>query len=100
MVEHGGNTKVFRVKTVTGGDVDVIIRKIVVPGSEIMTDEYKGYDKVGEGGYIRSFVNHSRNEYVRCNTLVNTIEGEWTLFKRGIYGIYHHISGETSATLP
>ena len=92
MVERGGNVKAFKIKTVSGEEVDVIIRKNVMPGSEIITDEYHSYDRIGSGLYLHSSINHSRSEYVRGNVHTNTIEGEWALFKRGIYGIYHHIS--------
>lgn len=92
MVERGGSVRTFKVKTVTGEIVDVIIRKNVMPGSEIMTDEFSGYDRLEAGPYVHSSVNHSKAEYVRGHTHTNTIEGEWSLFKRGIYGIYHHVS--------
>ena len=37
-------------------------------------------------------VRHGKQEYSRGNIHVNTIEGLWSIFKRGIYGIYHHVS--------
>jgi transposase-like protein len=92
MVERGGNTKAFKVKDMAGNTVDVIIRKNVMPGSEVMTDEYKGYDGLSASPYIHSRVNHSEREYVNGEVHVNSVEGEWSLFKRGIYGIYHHVS--------
>jgi len=92
MVERGGDVKVFKIKDMTGKTVEVIIRKNVMPGSEIITDEYRGYDNLNSGGYIHSRVNHGEKEYVKDNVHTNTIEGEWSLFKRGVYGIYHHVS--------
>ena len=44
------------------------------------------------GIYIHSRVNHGNKEYVHGKVHTNTIEGEWSLFKRGVYGIYHHVS--------
>src|SRR5690606_1476439 len=35
---------------------------------------------------------HSRKEYVRGNVHTNTIEGFFSIFKRGIYGTFHHVS--------
>ncbi len=92
MIERGGSVKAFKVKDMAGNTVDVIIRKNVMPCSEVMTDEYKGYDRIGAGIYIHSRVNHGNKEYVHGKVHTNTIEGEWSLFKRGVYGIYHHVS--------
>lgn len=92
MVERGGNIKAFKVRDMSGNTVDVIISKNVMPGSEVMTDEYKGYDRLDAGLYVHSRVNHGVKEYVHGKVHTNTIEGEWGLFKRGVYGIYHHVS--------
>ncbi len=94
MVERGGNFKAFQVKDVTGRTVNVIIRRHIAPGSEVMTDEFNAYNELGDNGYIHSKVNHKEKEYVRGTVYTNTIEGEWSLFKRGIYGIYHHITAK------
>jgi len=37
-------------------------------------------------------VNHSAKEYVRGDAHTNTVEGFFSIFKRGIYGTYHHVS--------
>jgi hypothetical protein len=37
-------------------------------------------------------VNHSRDEYVRGDVHTNTIEGFFSILKRGMYGIYQHVS--------
>lgn len=42
--------------------------------------------------YTHSIVNHGSWEYVRGNAYTNTIEGFWSLLKRGIIGIYHSTS--------
>lgn len=92
MVERGGDVKAFQVEDMTGRAVDVIITRNVLPGSELVTDEYRVYNRLGAGGYSHSRVNHSKGQYVRGYRHTNTIEGEWSLFKRGLYGIYHHAS--------
>jgi transposase-like protein len=92
MAERGGSVKAFQVEDLTGKTVEVIMRKNVLPGSEIQTDEYQGYTHLATTGYAHSSINHSKGEYVRGNCHTNTIESEWALFKRGILGIYHHAS--------
>lgn len=39
-------------------------------------------------------MNHSPNEYVRGDAHTNTVEGYFSILKRGIYGVYHHVSQE------
>ena len=39
-------------------------------------------------------VNHSIGEYVRGDAHTNTIEGYFSILKRGITGVYHHVSGQ------
>ena len=56
--------------------------------SLINTDEYKGYNNLSKV-YEHYFVKHAVKEYVRDKTHTNTIEGVWSLLKRGIVGIYH-----------
>ena len=63
----------------------------VEKGEVIMTDSfpaYKGLDK----DYCHLSVNHSVGEYVKGLAHTNGIENFWSLFQRGILGIYHHVS--------
>jgi ISXO2-like transposase domain/Transposase zinc-ribbon domain len=62
----------------------------------IATDEHSGYRLLGTGGDAfalpHGVVRHSAGEYVRGIVLTNTIEGFWSLLKRGIMGTYHNVS--------
>jgi hypothetical protein len=58
-----------------------------------MTDESGVYTAIGrtfKGGYAT--VNHSQKEYVRDDAFTNTVEGYFSILKRGIYGVYQHVS--------
>jgi len=57
----------------------------------IATDEHSGYRLLGADMNHR-VVRHSAGEYVVGTTHTNTIEGFWSLFKRGIIGSYHKVS--------
>lgn len=61
--------------------------------STIMSDDYRGYKKV-KHIYNHKTINHSKGNYVNGNIYTNTIEGAFGIFKRGVYGIYHHISSK------
>ena len=61
----------------------------------LMTDEARHYAKIGEGFAGHGHTNHAAGEYVsRFNPLVhtNTIEGSFSIFKRGMRGVYQHCS--------
>ena len=69
-----------------------IIAKNVSPKTIIYTDEYPVYNMVSKIGYKHETINHSKDEYVNGNIHTNTIEGFWSLVKRGIDGCYHAVS--------
>jgi transposase-like protein len=61
----------------------------------LMTDEARHYVKIGEGYAGHGHTNHAAGEYVsRFNPLVhtNTVEGSFSIFKRGMRGVYQHCS--------
>src|SRR5207253_5374690 len=71
--------------------VAAYIRESVEPGSQLMTDEYSGYEAVGKD-YDHSKVAHSKLQFVEGLTHTNSIENSWSLFKRGLVGSFHKIS--------
>jgi hypothetical protein len=50
------------------------------------------YNPLIANGYKHQIVNHSEKEYARGIVHTNTIEGFWSLVKRGIGGVYHNVS--------
>jgi transposase-like protein len=69
-----------------------LINKNIVKRSMVYTDEYPVYDAIDKFGYEHEEVNHSIGQYVNGNASTNTIEGYWSLVKRGISGVYHAVS--------
>jgi hypothetical protein len=60
-----------------------------------MTDEHPSYKVVTEDSGMRDdTVTHSKDEYVRGNVHTNTVEGFFSLLKRGVNGTFHHASRE------
>ena len=68
---------------------NMILENVDIGKSEIHTDEYGVYNKVGRLVEHKR-VNHSAKEYVRGDTHTNSIEGYWALVKRAWYGTHHH----------
>jgi hypothetical protein len=55
-----------------------------------MTDEAIQYKAVGREFASHGAVNHSQEEYVRGHVYTNTVEGYYSIFKRGMIGVYRH----------
>src|SRR5207245_178314 len=76
------------------------VHEYVMPSTTIYTDELRGYDgiptmraKDGQpAGYVHHRIKHSAKVYVVGKVHTNTVEGFWSLIKRGIGGVYHSVS--------
>lgn len=90
-LERGGKVKAKKAKDTKGKTLNRIINAAVEKGAILMTDEWVGYKRLSEK-YYHNVVKHRDGEYVVGMTHTNTIEGFWSLFKRGIVGQYHQIS--------
>ena len=95
LVERGGAARSFHAgegKRVTSKTLRPLIVKTASRKSRLMTDEDKNYVRVGEEFARHETVNHWKNEYVRGDAYTNTVEGFFSIFKRGVVGVYHHVS--------
>src|SRR3954462_8897445 len=92
LVERKGKVKSVHVANVTSETLRPILVNPASRKSRLMTDESNVYPKIGEEFAEHDTVNHSANEYVRSDAHTNTAEGYFSIFKRGIYGVYHHVS--------
>lgn len=91
VVERGGRIKAGKVKDVTKRTLQTEICSTVKEGSQIMTDEWGSYNGLSEK-FSHSVVSHGAGQYVNGIAHTNTIEGFWSLLKRGIVGQYHQVS--------
>jgi transposase-like protein len=94
LVERGGKVHSYHVPEVTASTLKPIIVDAIAKDSHFRTDESGVYWEVGEQFASHRTVTHSINEYVRGDAHTNTVEGYFSIFKRGIYGVYHHVSQE------
>jgi transposase-like protein len=58
----------------------------------IYTDEWRGYNDIGDENTKHETINHSKDEWVRGDVHTQSIEGAWALFKRGVAGSFHKVS--------
>jgi len=93
VVERNGQVRAEHAENTSSSTISSFIEKHVdLIGSLLMTDEYKGYDKIGKK-VKHAIINHAA-EYANGLTHTNSIEGFWALVKRGWYGQHHHYSRE------
>lgn len=91
LVERGGRVRTFKTPTVTAKNLREKIRENVDKKATVMTDEFLAYKGLS-AEFEHHTVNHGRGEYVNGNTYTNTAEGFFSNLKRGLNGVYHHVS--------
>lgn len=92
LVERGGKIHSHHVPEVTAATLKPIIAEVLSTDSHFRTDESGVYWEIGEKFASHRTVVHSANEYVRGDAHTNTVEGYFSILKRGIYGVYQHVS--------
>ncbi|MEA2951834.1 MAG: hypothetical protein QOJ96_1354 [Alphaproteobacteria bacterium] len=90
LVERGGPVRSTVLDTVTRQDVERVIRGNVRRDSRLMTDTAAYYKGGNLGTAEHEMVNHTIDEYVRGDAHTNTLEGYFSIFKRGMKGVYQH----------
>jgi len=92
LVERGGNVRSFHVPNVFAATLKPILKKHISQDARLMTDgagQYRGLDKhFAEHGTV----DRGHGEYVRNDIYTNTVEGYFRVMKRGLSGVYQHVS--------
>lgn len=96
MVERGGRVVTCVVPNAKETTLLPIIAERVLPASTIFTDCYTPYDNLHKmpQGYNHQRINHGAKVYVMGDIHTQSIEGFWSLLKRGIGGVYHSVSAK------
>jgi transposase-like protein len=94
LVERGGAVRSFHVDSTSIADLIPIVNANVARETAMMTDQASWYKNLNKDGTYASHesVDHSRDEYVRGHVHTNTVEGYYSIFKRGMKGVYQHCS--------
>ncbi|MDO9489306.1 MAG: IS1595 family transposase [Sphingomonadaceae bacterium] len=85
-----GRARSMVVDTITTREIAPIVRDNLATEARLMTDEAKHYVKVGREFASHGVVRHMAGEYGRGDVYTNTIEGYFSIFKRGMKGVYQH----------
>jgi transposase-like protein len=90
LVERGGEVRSFHVPGANLDEVIGIVRGNIAKETRLHTDESPLYKRVGEEFAAHETVKHSAYEYVRGDVTTNTVESYFSVFKRGMRGVYQH----------
>ncbi len=101
--EKGGTGKVHAVvanrneegKQLTGKQLFNVLSKVCKPNTKVMTDQFKGYNILNypnNKNLTRIMIDHNVMFSASNGVHTNGIESFWALLKRGIHGIFHHVS--------
>lgn len=92
LVERGGEVRSFHVPSAHLGNVVSIVTDNIARETRLHTDESKLYHRVGREFAAHETVNHGNKEYARGDVTTNTVESYFSVFKRGMRGVYQHCS--------
>jgi len=90
LVERGGKVRSFHVAAANQYNVTALVRENLHRESVLHTDESRLYLNIGSEVAGHETVKHSAGEYVRGQVHTNTVENVFSVFKRGMRGIYQH----------
>ena len=102
LVERGGSARSFHVDNASVASIVPLVRANIARESKLMTDEAQHYKMVGREFDRHDSVAHKHDEYVRYTNIsefpggenlvvhTNTVEGFYSIFKRGMKGVYQH----------
>lgn len=92
LVERGGEVRSFHVPGAHAEAVVSIVRNNIARETRLHTDESRLYSAVGKEFASHETVKHSDKEYARGDVTTNTVESYFSVFKRGMTGVYQHCS--------
>ncbi|MGD0581267.1 MAG: IS1595 family transposase [Bryobacteraceae bacterium] len=96
LLQREGDVRSFHIANVTGVRLKSVMKEMIAASAHVMTDESTMYRRADRYFPRHSSVNHSRKEYSRreggLTITTNTVEGYFSILKRGVYGTFHHVS--------
>lgn len=91
LVQREGKVRTFHVQTVNAKTLKAVMDKHVAKDANLMTDEANVYKRLGKEYASHGTTHHSAGMYVNGNMHSNTVEGYFSILKRGLIGTFHHV---------
>jgi hypothetical protein len=92
LVERGGSARAMPIEGATSAELRRALKKHADTKSKLMTDEWSAYQRPGREFVSHETVNHSEEEWTRGDVHTQSIENFFSVFKRGMKGVYQHCS--------
>jgi hypothetical protein len=92
LVERGGKARAMPIEGTTAATLRRALKKHADTKSALMTDSWQAYRRIGREFASHETVNHQEEEWTRGNAHTQTVENFFSIFKRGMRGIYQHCS--------
>jgi transposase-like protein len=92
LLERAGRIRLQVIDRAQGKIIKPIIEQTVSKEASLVTDGFGAYAGLDKQYKMHQILNKAKKEYVKGDYHTNTLEGFWTLLKRGIYGQYHKVS--------
>ena len=90
LVERGGSVRSFHVDRADIETINAICASNIAKEARLMTDESRLYGPIGSTFASHERIHHAKGEYARGYVHTNTVEGYFSIFKRGMKGVYQH----------
>jgi transposase-like protein len=94
MVQRGGQVRAYVVPRAVGAFIRKQIAVDVEPGTHLYTDESPPYARLDREGWYHQKIQHMEQVYVSGDVHTQTIDGFWSLVRRGIDGTHYHVSSK------
>ena len=94
LIEREGSVRSFHISGAKFDQIQNALKNNVSPEAVLVTDDARMYRKLGKEFRAHRVIKHSAKQYVRGQTHTNTIEGFFSVFKRGMKGVYQHCGSQ------
>ncbi len=92
LVERSGEARSFHLDRADAVSIIPIVKYHIAREATVMTDQASHYKPLAQQGRTHESVNHAAEEWARGEAHTNSVEGYFSLFKRGMRGVYQHCS--------
>lgn len=90
LVDRAGEARSFHIEDARARNIVPIVKKNIAREARLVTDEFQTYVAVGKVFAQHERLKHKADEWARGEFHTNTVEGYFSLFKRGMRGTYQH----------
>lgn len=91
LVERNGSVRSFHISRVSAKTLKPILKAQIAEDANLMTDDAKVYKRMGKEFASHGSVRHSIGQYAKGDIHTNTVEGYFSILKRGLVGTFHHV---------